>query len=672
MIVKNDEEFIENCLNSVKEIVDCLSISDLGSKDNTVQIIKQFMERTGIPGKVTHHEWKNFGYNRTAALQASQKTLRELGIPLKEAYFLVMDPEMILTVGAGFKKEELDDDGYLLLHKSSPFSNYALSLLSAALPWESLGAAQEFWSCKVPHTSKKLSTLSIIDQASQQHKEAKSELSIPLLKKALKSDPENNRYFFGLGGSYQSLKQYEEAIKWYKKFLLGEGERKEEVWFAKYMVGECYEALDLWDQALKFYLDAYQHLPQRPDSLRKIASYYRLQGQNDLAYLFAQHAARIKSNEEPELFISDSVHYEINEELSIAAYYTPFKETGYLATDELLLQKNLPWFHKSQAARNLIFYTEKIKGAEFKKVEVNLPRIREDLSLYYNPMNPSIYRTNWGYKFICRTVNFTLKNGNYRSLDSNDPENTIRTRNFLIDYDKDFHLLEQKEIIEVLPRIKIPPAWSIEGLEDCRLFSFQGSDWFTCTTFDTNPSGACQISLCKLEDEKKDAMAQIEKFIPLKGPDPNRYEKNWLPFVKDDQLFAIYSYDPLIINKPNIESGEWEEFFCYTPEYDFSRFRGSAGPIALEDGYLALVHEVVMLSDIERCYLHRFIYFNKNFIITKVSLPFTFQHLGVEYCCSMTLDHTGTKLVMPIGIEDKEAYLCIVDLVSVLDSLRML
>ena len=59
MIVKNDEEVIEACLESVKGIIDCIAISDMGSKDNTVQIIKEFMQKTGIPGVVYQHPWKN-------------------------------------------------------------------------------------------------------------------------------------------------------------------------------------------------------------------------------------------------------------------------------------------------------------------------------------------------------------------------------------------------------------------------------------------------------------------------------------------------------------------------------------------------------------------------------------------------------------------------------------
>lgn len=42
MIVKNEEENLGRCLDSVKDIVDEIIIVDTGSKDNTVKVAKQF------------------------------------------------------------------------------------------------------------------------------------------------------------------------------------------------------------------------------------------------------------------------------------------------------------------------------------------------------------------------------------------------------------------------------------------------------------------------------------------------------------------------------------------------------------------------------------------------------------------------------------------------------
>src|SRR6185503_3590233 len=105
--------------------------------------------------------------------------------------------------------------------------------------------------------------------------------------------------------------------------------------------------------------------------------------------------------------------------------------------------------------------------------------------------------------------------------------------------------------------------FNLKGLEDCRIFSVNKEVWFTCTSFDTNPTGQPQISLCKLAEERESKIINVEKLLPLQGPDLNRCEKNWLPFVNNDQLYTIYSYDPFIIYKPDFETGNCETAFSY-------------------------------------------------------------------------------------------------------------
>src|ERR1700722_1058976 len=95
MIVRNEEKIIERCLDSVKDIVDCISICDTGSTDKTVQIIKQYMQMHDIPGKVYNHEWKNFGHNRTLSAQAAKQTLTSLNFPLENTYLLFLDADMM-------------------------------------------------------------------------------------------------------------------------------------------------------------------------------------------------------------------------------------------------------------------------------------------------------------------------------------------------------------------------------------------------------------------------------------------------------------------------------------------------------------------------------------------------------------------------------------------------
>ncbi|MBA2727712.1 MAG: glycosyltransferase [Parachlamydiaceae bacterium] len=669
MIVRNEEKIIARCLDSVKDIVDCISICDTGSTDNTVQIIKQYMQAHGIPGKIYNHKWKNFGHNRTLSAEAAKQTLTSLNFPLDNTFLLFLDADMMLQVDPAFSKSSLKMDTYLISQKQSSYAFYNVRLVRASLPWKSVGVTHEYWACNTPCREELIQTLLIDDRDDGGFKSDKFERDIKMLKQGLQEEPENERYIFYLAQSYICLKQYEDAIKWYNK-RIAKGGWIEEVWYSKFMLGQCYEGLGLWDFALEYYLDAYQFNPDRSETLYQISRYYRLNKQNHLAYLFAKQGSRVPYPHEQRLNISYPVYsYLFDEDISVSAYYTPFKEEGYAATNRLMLKKDIPSHIKEQAYKNMLFYISNLKDAKYQPIKIDLPSIKEGLASHYNPMNPSIKKTTFGYDVICRTVNYMqIGARHFKSLDLFDPTSTVKTRNFLMKYDYDLNLLTQKEIVENLPRIKIKSR-NVEGLEDCRLLKYLNSTWFTCTTSDTNPTGQPQISLCKLKESPTDSVVNVEALIPLYGPDPNRCEKNWLPFVKNNELHLIYSYSPLIIYKSQIDpvnSYAIHEILSQkeSSSHDFSRFSGSAPPIEFDDGYLLLVHETVY-DDTHRNYMHRFLFMDSDFNITKASKPFIFLHKGIEYCCGMDIDHSEKNLILAVGIEDREAYLCTIGLEAV-------
>ena len=179
-------------------------------------------------------------------------------------------------------------------------------------------------------------------------------------------------------------------------------------------------------------MDTYQYHPSRAEPLHNVSTYYRKKGDHDLAYLFAKQGAKIPYPKNDILFVSHPVYdYQFDEEISIAAFYTQFKDEGFAAANRLILNKNVPEEIKEQTYRNILFYTKNLSYNKLEPIQFELPLIREGYGEKYLPMNPSIQKTERGYDVICRTVNFSQKGAvDYQSRDP--LSKIIKTRNFLL------------------------------------------------------------------------------------------------------------------------------------------------------------------------------------------------------------------------------------------------
>src|SRR5438552_11766558 len=86
MIVRNEAHVLERCLDAARPLIDAASLCDTGSQDGTAELAASWLSRRGIPGLVHHHEFRDFGHNRTLSILAAQETLRRFGFDLERCY----------------------------------------------------------------------------------------------------------------------------------------------------------------------------------------------------------------------------------------------------------------------------------------------------------------------------------------------------------------------------------------------------------------------------------------------------------------------------------------------------------------------------------------------------------------------------------------------------------
>ena len=258
MIVKNESRIITRLFDSVLPIIDTYCICDTGSTDNTMQVIKDYFDNKKIKGKIIEEPFKNFGYNRTFALNAA-KDMAD--------YLIFLDADMILEIGPDFTKTDLIRETYSIRQGSIILQYYNLRLVKTSLDIKCVGATHEHYS----HSGKnyKLETLTIKDIGDGGCKENKFTRDIRLLLEDLQKDPKNPRTHFYLGNSYKNIGDFHKAIEHYQK-RIDIGGWHEEVWYSHFCIANSYKSMKQMEKAVYWWLKAYNFYPTRAESIYEI------------------------------------------------------------------------------------------------------------------------------------------------------------------------------------------------------------------------------------------------------------------------------------------------------------------------------------------------------------------------------------------------------------------
>lgn len=421
MIVRNEEKNMIRLLTSLKNHIDYVCITDTGSTDNTVKCTEDWCKENEIPCVFHFEPFQNFGYNRTVSVINAKKSFPNAD------YALLSDADFIweFDINGTFNKNLLWDEKYIVKQYNNKMSYWNVRVLKLALDWKCWGVTHEYWDeeekCKGPNVvCSKITTLGINDIEDGGFKHDKFERDERLLKAGI-LDPTSpkdlvTRYYFYLAQTLKDQRKYEESIEYYTK-RVERGGWIEEVYYAKFQTGFCYELLgwetrniymilnlereiyeeeqktyeieyprflkrkenlsqdildkckddkeimyfmlnDFFSKATKFYESAYKCHKSRTESLYYNTRMLRMLGLNKEAYNKAIVGCKIPYPEKETLFIEDWCYrgaYDF--EFSIICDYIPGKkEFGKQCCEKIMNNPHAPEHIKEQTRKNIRFY----------------------------------------------------------------------------------------------------------------------------------------------------------------------------------------------------------------------------------------------------------------------------------------------------------------------------
>ncbi|MGQ0622585.1 MAG: tetratricopeptide repeat-containing glycosyltransferase [Panacagrimonas sp.] len=348
MIVKNEAHVIQRCLASVRPFIDAWVIVDTGSTDGTQNVIRDALKH--LPGRLHERPWKNFGHNRSEAIQLAAGVAE---------YLLIIDADDFLVTPKGFRFPDLRDPAYSLAIHHGPIRYRRRALIREALGWRYVGVLHEYLESTQPVTGETpLEGVHIGFGAdggrSQVDQRVKYARDAEVLEQGLRDEPDNSRYVFYLAQSYRDSEQFQKSLAAYDRRATMGG-FAEEVYCALLQGARISRRLGLpAAEIVDRYLRAFESRPTRAEALGELALYCRESGPRwALAYMFAQRAVRIPMPSDV-LFLEPAWYeWRSLDEYAIAAYWVGEWEECRETCEHLLSTGLLPQEQRERVLGNL-------------------------------------------------------------------------------------------------------------------------------------------------------------------------------------------------------------------------------------------------------------------------------------------------------------------------------
>jgi tetratricopeptide (TPR) repeat protein len=681
MIVKNESKVIERLLSSVVNLIDTYCIEDTGSTDNTIELITQFFKEKGIPGKIVEEPFRNFAYNRTHAFRQAEGMAD---------YLLLIDADMIFThtlFPNEIRGRLAQHEVFYVFQGSNSFYYKNVRFAKNNPDSKYITPTHEYFAPPAGSTYGIFDKTEVFidDRGDGGSKENKANRDIKLLTAELEIIGDKgegaDRCYFYLGNSYRDSGDTEKAIECYKK-RIAIGGWAEEVWHSFYEIGNICKKQGKTEEAIFYWMEAFEKQPMRVESLYKIIEYYRQKSSYKTAQFFWKLADKLRTehtNWGEYLFLhSDVYEYLLDYEKSLFGYYTgdDYGELGK-SIMKVISHRSVANYIFDNCLKNYKFYSPTLvdfcKGEPAQRGFNNphnynlLMSIGKDLMKNdvenggFSSSTPSVALMNDHTMVVCvRYVNYTIgERGEYIN------QSNIITKNVFAVVDMTEDEWKLKKEAKVLSYDQTMDNIYV-GLEDVRIFPYfsrvlSGAEKVLLYNANRGLSynniaiehGSVDLEEMKVNPEESGILKMGDFSDGGVTVKQSKIEKNWVLFQDGYGLRCVYGWSPLVVGKITPEFA-FEPISSATkvnngklPKF-FDRVRGSTNGVNIPNtNEVWFLCHVVSYEDGRRYYYHLFIVLDKTtYRVMRYTRLFTFSKEKVEYTTGFVyMQRTGEFLI---------------------------
>ena len=362
MIVKNESHIIEKTLENLCRYIefDAYYISDTGSTDNTMDLIRAFFKARGIPGEIEQVEWRDFGFNRTLALQmAFQKT----------DYLFIFDADDSIH-GNFVLPRALTHDAYQLKLGQS-FVYLRTLIVNNRKRWRFVGVLHEYITC----LDKEESSHAIhgdyhVDSGrsgSRNQDPQKYIKDAAVLERGYNEEMAGagdralaERYAFYCAQSWMDAGpapgHIDKSIQWYERVLTQNNWAQEKYYSALCLGNLYYKKGDKYN-AFKYYSKTIEYDEDRIEGVASMMEILRADGNHVIVNALYQKFKNYNRSPANKLFIDMDKYDDVIEyNNSISAFYISDKRSGYECCKTILSHNIIAFHYITSTYSNLVFY----------------------------------------------------------------------------------------------------------------------------------------------------------------------------------------------------------------------------------------------------------------------------------------------------------------------------